>query len=111
MRIKKNGFIQLGFAKPGVSIFPSGYFEDESFAVTHDFPGILGCCNRGTPHSNSGQFYITLGEMKSFDKKMVAFGRVISGFKHLEKLNKILPVSSFTQIPSFNITICDSGIA
>jgi cyclophilin family peptidyl-prolyl cis-trans isomerase len=46
--------------------------------------------------------------MKSFDKKMVGFGRVISGFKHLEKINKMMS-SSHTEIPPFNISICDSG--
>jgi len=53
LRFKKNGFIQMGFSKPGISIY-NGYFEDESFAVAHDKPGIIGYCNRGAPHSNSG---------------------------------------------------------
>ncbi|KAL4484943.1 hypothetical protein ABPG74_020120 [Tetrahymena malaccensis] len=108
LRIKKNGYIQMGYAKPGVSIY-NGYFEDESFAIQHDKPGIIGYCNRGVPHSNSSQFYITLGEMKSFDKKMVAFGRVISGFKHLEKLNK-MTLNTTSDIPPFSINICDSGV-
>ena len=47
--------------------------------------------------------------MKSFDKKMVAFGRVISGFNHLEKINKIM-VKQSSEIPPFNIIICDSGV-
>lgn len=54
LRFKKNGFIQFGFPKPGTSIFRNGYFEDESFAITHDYPGILGCCNTGSAHTNSG---------------------------------------------------------
>lgn len=40
---------------------------------------------------------------------MVAFGRVICGFKHLEKLNKMM-LNTATEIPPFNINICDSGV-
>ena len=79
----------MGFSKPGVSIFGS-YFEDESFAIKHNKPGIIGYCNKGIPHTNSNQFYITLGEMRGFDKKMVAFGRVMSGLNHLLKINKCI---------------------
>ena len=52
LRFKKNGFVQMGFSKPGVSIFGS-YFEDESFAIKHNKPGIIGYCNKGIPHTNS----------------------------------------------------------
>lgn len=47
--------------------------------------------------------------MKSFDKKMVAFGRVVSGFKNLEKINKIM-LNLSSEIPPFNVIISDSGI-
>lgn len=40
---------------------------------------------------------------------MVAFGRVVSGFKHLEKLNKLM-LNFTSEIPPFNINICDSGV-
>lgn len=42
----------MGYSRPGVSIYNS-YFENESFAVQHDKPGIIGYCNKGIPHSNS----------------------------------------------------------
>ncbi len=52
MRIKKNGFIQFGSKQPGTSTY-GGYFEDESFSIKHNVPGILGYCNKGVAHSNS----------------------------------------------------------
>lgn len=47
--------------------------------------------------------------MPSFDKKMVAFGRVTAGLKHLEKINKMIARVN-SEIPPFNVILCDSGV-
>jgi len=39
-------------------------------------------------NTNGSQFYITLKEIPYFDKKYVAFGRIIEGSETLAKLEK-----------------------
>jgi cyclophilin family peptidyl-prolyl cis-trans isomerase len=62
-RVVKGGWIQAGDTSAGgsgtggASIF-GATFEDESFEVPHDRPGIIGMANSG-PHTNASQFYIT----------------------------------------------------
>lgn len=54
-----------------------GYFEDESYAIKHDSEGILGFANDGFQHTNTSQFYITLAPFPWFNKKRVAFGKIV----------------------------------
>jgi len=61
----------------------------------------------GRKHSNECQFYITLGEMKYFDKKYVAFGRIIKGYNIV---NQIENVDCYLQRPLKRISISKSGI-
>jgi len=71
-----------------VSIY-GRYFEDESFAIAHDKPGIVGMSNLGRPNTNGNNFYITFEPLPNFNKKMVAFGRVVEGLSFLQKLNRL----------------------
>lgn len=76
------------------------YFDDESYGVSHDKPGVLGMANRGSAHTNGCQFYITTKPLKCFDTRSVAFGYVpriqpmslscsivIDGFRVLHAMN------------------------
>lgn len=72
------------------SIFSEGEFPDESFSVEHNTSGIIGMAKKsGRKHSNESQFYITLCEIKSFDQKFVAFGRIIQGFDLVREMSYI----------------------
>ena len=71
----------------GYSIY--GYkFEDESFELKHNQPGILSMANMG-PNTNGSQFFICTQEAPHLDGKHVAFGIVKDGYDIIEQLNNI----------------------
>lgn len=72
------GDIVKGDGTSGESIY-GALFEDESFDLKHDAPGLLSMANPGRPNSNSSQFFITTGIQPSMDNKFVVFGRVVKG--------------------------------
>jgi cyclophilin family peptidyl-prolyl cis-trans isomerase len=87
-RIVKGQFIQGGDIRKHIyghesvscSIFEEGVFNDESFALKHSEPGMLGMCKKnGLPNTNECQFYITLAPLSYMDKTNVVFGRIIEG--------------------------------
>ena len=66
---------------PGYN-FPNEIHSD----LSHDQAGMLGMANGG-PHTNSGQFYITLGDRSYLDGDYTVFGSVIQG---MEVVNSIV---------------------
>lgn len=74
----QGGDIVKGDGSSGESIYGAS-FEDESFDLKHDAPGLLSMANREQPNSNSSQFFITTGAQPSMDNKYVVFGRVVKG--------------------------------
>lgn len=91
-RVSPGGFSQFE-ALAGVE----DGIQDENFAVAHDAPGILGMLNSWskdrpnevTPHTGTQQFYVTHREAPAFDRRFVAFGRVVDGFNILDKLQRL----------------------
>ena len=71
----------------GYSIY-GDKFEDESFELKHNQPGILSMANAG-PNTNGSQFFILTKEAPHLDGKHVVFGIIKSGFEVIEKLNNI----------------------
>lgn len=91
------------------SVFNEGEFNDESFAVPHDQPGLLGMCHRNDyANTNECMFYVTTGAPLSFmDKKNVVFGRVISGLRVFKLMEKVQCVN---QEPKQSLKIVASGV-
>lgn len=90
-RIVKDSWIQGGDivnnkGNGGYSAFGPA-FPDEGFSIRHDQEGILGMANNG-PHTNSSQFYVTLGPNQWMDNKYVAFGRVVEGMSVLRRISR-----------------------
>lgn len=89
-RVLKGAWMQGGDIMNGRGTYSKSVwgstFEDESFAVTFDKPGILAMANTG-PHTNGSQFFISMGPIESFNSKKVAFGRVIGGTRVLALIN------------------------
>jgi peptidyl-prolyl cis-trans isomerase-like 6 len=61
--------------------------------------------NQGYPHTNASQFYITFDKIAAFDRKCVAFGRIVQGLKEFEKLKRIHVQNSIPEVPIV-ITSC-----
>ena len=108
-RMKKGGWMQGGDVKSGKGdggASASGApLADESFHVEHSEAGILGMCNDG-PHTAQSQFYVTFAPNKGFDKKYVAFGRLIDGFKLLSFIESI---DVLNERPKSDLIISDAG--
>merc|ERR1711976_10283 len=78
-RIVENFFIQSGDfinhdGTSGESIYGDS-FDDESFHIRHNKPGLISMLNYG-PNTNTSQFFITLASCPWFDGKYVVFGYV-----------------------------------
>lgn len=71
----------------GYSIY-GNKFEDESFELKHNQPGILSMANAG-PNTNGSQFFICTEPSPHLDGKHVVFGIVKKGYDVIEKLNNV----------------------
>ncbi|KAI8355140.1 cyclophilin-like domain-containing protein [Blakeslea trispora] len=89
----------------GESIYGST-FTDESFSRKHDTHGLLSMANRG-PNTQSSQFFITTRPTPHLDGKHVVFGRVVSGYQVVERMENE-PVDSNDR-PLHNVMIATCG--
>jgi len=98
------GDTTLGNGTGGESIYGDS-FDDEKSEATHDGPGILSMANSG-PNTNGSQFFISLNALPHLDGKNVVFGKIISGYEHVEKVEEC---GSEEGTVSKRITIWDCG--
>jgi len=80
-RVVEGHVIQAGAPDPERSEArgPGYTFPNEIHAdLSHDHAGALGMANGG-PHTNSAQFYITLGDRSYLDGDYIVFGEVVEG--------------------------------
>ena len=71
-------------------------FPDESFALSHDGPGVVSMANSGA-NTNNSQFFITLDATPHLDGKHVVFGKVLSGFDVARKIEAVGSASGTTR--------------
>merc|ERR1712217_83945 len=74
-----------GDGSSGESIY-GAMFEDESFDLKHDSPGLLSMANTGCLNSNSSQFYISSRPQPSCNNRNVVFGRVTKGMDVVHRI-------------------------
>lgn len=78
-RVVEGHVIQAGIPDTEGEGQPGYMFPNEIHSqLSHDRAGILGMANGG-PHTNSSQFYITLGDRSYLDGDYTVFGEVIDG--------------------------------
>ena len=88
----------------GESIY-GGKFPDENFKHKHTSRGDLSMANAG-PDTNGSQFFITFNKTDWLNNKHVVFGRVVSGW---DVLNKMEELGSQSGKPSKEVKIVDCG--
>ncbi|TQS35516.1 hypothetical protein Golomagni_04063 [Golovinomyces magnicellulatus] len=77
-----------GTGKGGTSIWGQNFRDEFDGPLTHNARGIVSMANKGK-NTNSSQFFITYKPAKHLDRKHTVFGRVVSGFEVLDKLEKV----------------------
>jgi len=78
-RVVPGHVIQAGAPDSDEAESPGYVYPNEIHAhLTHNRAGVLGVANGG-PHTNSGQFYITLADRSYLDGIYIAFGEVVDG--------------------------------
>ncbi|MFC1556145.1 peptidylprolyl isomerase [candidate division KSB1 bacterium] len=94
-RVVPGHVIQGGSPVKGESRGPGYQFPNEiDLSLSHGKAGMLGMANGG-PHTNSSQFYITLGDRSYLDGNYTVFGSVISG---MDVVNSIVQGDSMKSI-------------
>jgi peptidylprolyl isomerase len=99
-RVVPGHVIQAGAPAPERSSArgPGYVFPNEIHAeLSHDHAGALGMANSG-PHTNSAQFYITLGDRSYLDGDYPVFGEVVEGLDVVRRIEQGDVVESVTII-------------
>jgi peptidylprolyl isomerase len=100
----QGGDFTRGNGTGGESIYGEK-FEDETFALKHDRPGLLSMANAG-PNTNGSQFFLTTVPTPHLDGKHVVFGRVIAGMDAVRAVENTKTGASDKPVADVRIGAC-----
>lgn len=96
-RIIKGFMIQggdpTGTGRGGNSIWGKPFEDEVSAEIKFDAPGILAMANAG-PSTNGSQFFITTAATPWLNMRHTIFGKVVSGYDVVEKMENVAVDSS-----------------
>lgn len=84
------------------------FFEDESFEVQPNRPGLLSMANSGRRNTNGSQFFISTVSTLWLDGKIVIFGYVLEGMDVVEAIEN--NAGTYSGRPMAKVMIVDSGV-
>ncbi len=91
-RVIKNFMIQTGdptgTGRGGKSIWNTPFQDEVRADVTFDRPGIVAMANAG-PNTNGSQFFITTAKTPWLNMHHTIFGKVVSGYDVVEKIERV----------------------
>jgi Peptidyl-prolyl cis-trans isomerase (rotamase) - cyclophilin family len=90
-RVIKGFMIQggdpTGTGMGGASAWGKPFNDEFSAKVKFDSPGVLAMANSG-PNTNGSQFFITTADTSWLNMRHTIFGKVVSGYDAVEKIEK-----------------------
>lgn len=90
-RVIKGFMIQggdpTGTGRGGQSIWKKPFTDEVNASVAFDSPGIIAMANAG-PNTNGSQFFITCTPVPHLNMRHTIFGKVISGYDVVQKIEK-----------------------
>lgn len=102
----QGGDVQKQEGRGSISIY-GRYFDDETFALTHEGPGTLSMANAGK-NTNGAQFFITTVATPWLDGHHVVFGKVIDGLDVVHKVENTKTTNS--DVPIEPVVIKKSSV-
>jgi peptidyl-prolyl cis-trans isomerase-like 6 len=108
-RLVENGWIQGGEIEQPEDAGPvtAPVLPDENFVVPHDRRGTISLVNKGPNSGVSSFMFMLASSMPYFNRKYVAFGRVIEGDDVLRSMER---VDTRFERPCVEVKISDVGI-
>ncbi|MGA2775861.1 MAG: peptidylprolyl isomerase [Candidatus Omnitrophota bacterium] len=74
-----------GTGRGGESVWKKPFEDEVNTSVQFDSPGILAMANAG-PNTNGSQFFITTAKTPWLNMRHTIFGKVVSGYDAVEKI-------------------------
>lgn len=90
-----SGFMAQAGDPDGTGAGGTGILIPAEFSSQPFVRGVVGAARTLDPNSADSQFFIMYGEEPSLNGQYTAWGKVVSGMEHVDKLNRCEPVETF----------------